>query len=109
MTRAGTRDRWIVRRPNPVFSPEYRALVGVLTAARQEGGLSQAALALRLGRAKSHISRIEQGQRRVDSLELVRIAYALRMAPEELFTRILDALREAGLPESATPLPRPSQ
>jgi transcriptional regulator with XRE-family HTH domain len=76
------------RRPNPVFSPEYRCLVAVLIDARCAAGLSQRSLAARLGRASSHITMIERGQRRVDSLELYLMAKALGADPVELFRRI---------------------
>lgn len=87
------------RRPNPVFSEEYRALVSVVLQARRDAGLSQSALAERLGKAKSHICMIERGQRRVDALELYRMAKCLDLAPTELFRRIeerLDRLAAAG-------------
>ena len=41
--------RRMPRRPNPVFSDEYGVVRDVLVAARREAGLSQRALAARLG------------------------------------------------------------
>ena len=86
-----------MRRPNPVFSDEYGVIREALIAARRQAGLSQAEVALRLGKAKSHVALIERGQRRVDSLELYRIARCLGAEPEALFARIsrrLDAMSE---------------
>lgn len=83
------------RRPNPVFSDEYRALAEVVIQARQEAGLSQRELAARLGKAASHVSMIERGQRRIDSLELLLIAEACGVSPAALFQRISDQVREA--------------
>lgn len=83
------------RRPNPVFSDEYRVLVGVIVEARSEAGLSQRGLAAKLGKSASHISMIEAGQRRVDALELYRLANCLDVDPAALVQRIsrrLDAL-----------------
>lgn len=88
-------NQFVQRRPNPVFSPEYRALIDVLTAARQAAGVSQRTLARRLGRSCSHVTRIEQGQRRVDTLELYRIAKALKLSPLALFGRIVSVLEAA--------------
>jgi transcriptional regulator with XRE-family HTH domain len=76
------------RRPNPVFSDEYRALLDVVRQARRQAGLSQRALAQRLGKAQSHIGMIERGQRRIDSLELYFMAKAVGVEPEALFEQI---------------------
>ena len=69
------------RQPNPVFSAEYRAMIEVIVEARRAAGLPQRALAERLGKAHSHVSMIERGQRRLDSLELYRIARCLGIRP----------------------------
>jgi len=76
------------RRPNPVFSDEYRAIREVLVEARRTAGLTQRDLARTLGREYSHIARIESGQRRVDALELYRIAKSMRLDPSDLYDRI---------------------
>jgi len=73
------------RRANPVYTPEYRAMVAVVVGHRRSAGLSQRDLAARLGRAASHIAQIESGQRRIDTLELVRIARCLEVDPVGLF------------------------
>jgi len=86
--------RFNSRRPNPVFSDEYRALVSVLTRARNSAGLSQRALAGRLGRSASHIQRIECGQRRVDLLEFCLMARALQAEPTTLLGEVLTAIGE---------------
>lgn len=48
-----------------------------MAAARTAGGFTQQQLADRLGIHRSALTRIEQGQRQVDALELVRLAEAL--------------------------------
>lgn len=86
------------RRPNPVFSDEYGVVRDVLVQARRDAGLSQRALAARLGKSGSHVAMIERGQRRVDLLEFCRIAASLGISPDALVARIaaqLDALRAA--------------
>ena len=84
------------RRPNPVFGDEYKVLRDVLVDARREAGLSQRALAARLGKAKSHIGMIERGQRRVDALELYHLALCLGRDPCDLFSAIALRLRARG-------------
>jgi ribosome-binding protein aMBF1 (putative translation factor) len=86
------------RRPNPVFSDEYEVVRAVLIGARREAGLSQRALAARLGKTGSHVAMIERGQRRVDLLEFCRIADSLGVSADALVNRIaerLGALKEA--------------
>lgn len=82
------------RRPNPVFSDEYRAIVQVLVQARREAGLTQRQLAARLGKATSHICMIETGQRRVDTLELYKMAHCFGVDPVRLYARISQQVDE---------------
>jgi ribosome-binding protein aMBF1 (putative translation factor) len=83
------------RRPNPVFSDEYAAVRQVLVTARMGAGVSQRGLAARLGKAQSHVCRIEQGERRVDLLEFYLIAKALGVNPTGLFSDIVRSLDAA--------------
>lgn len=86
------------RRPNPVFSDEYSVVREVLIEARHDAGLSQRALAARLGKTGSHVAMIERGQRRVDLLEFCRIADSLGISADVLVHRIagqLGALKAA--------------
>lgn len=80
------------RRPNPVFTPEYRVLVGKVIEARCRAGMSQRALAAELARSASHVARIECGQRRIDALELYFIAKALKIEPSDLYSAIATEL-----------------
>lgn len=73
------------RQPNPVFTDAYRRLREVLRDARQSAGISQRALAKRIGKSASHVSMIETGQRRVDVLEFHTIASSLGADPVQLF------------------------
>lgn len=70
---------------------QYEAVGEVLAAARKRSGLTQEELAERLAKPQSFISSYERGQRRVDVLELVAIADALRQDPAAVFTEILKA------------------
>jgi ribosome-binding protein aMBF1 (putative translation factor) len=80
------------RRPNPVFSDEYEVVRAVLIGARRDAGLSQRALAARLGKTGSHVAMIERGQRRVDLLEFCRIADSLGVSADALVQRISEQL-----------------
>lgn len=98
--------RGVARRPNPVFSDEYGVLREALVEARREAGLSQRALAARLGKAGSHVAMIERGQRRVDLLEFHLIAESLGFEPDALMRRMSRKLR--GLRAQATSAERGS-
>jgi len=72
-------------------NPEKHKVVGaVLTDFRKRAGLSQQELAARLGKPQSFVSAYEAGQRRVDVLELVRIAVGMDVASQEVFAEILN-------------------
>jgi len=67
--------------------PEYEALGSVIREAREALGLTQRALARQSGRTETSIHKIEAGTQRVDMVELLDIARALRVTLEELSSR----------------------
>ena len=97
------------RRPNPVFSDEYRALLEAVIETRRGAGLSQRDLAARIGKHPSHVGMIERGQRRIDALELYRMAKAFQVDPADLFDRIAKRVEAVQLaaarPASLVPSP----
>lgn len=84
------------RRPNPVFGPDYQQAREVLLRARRRAGLSQRELARALGKANSHVTRIERGQRRIDLLEFHEIARVLGVDPVSLFAELAAELSRLG-------------
>ena len=64
----------------------YRALIGQLVEARKAAGLSQDALADRLGRHQQFVSRYEIGERRLDVVEFIDIARTLDISLDILLT-----------------------
>ena len=58
-------------------TPKHRALIAAIVAARKRAGLTQRELALKMKRSNSFVWKIEAGERRVDSLELIEIGRAL--------------------------------
>jgi len=80
--------------PKTIFGGENRHLVEVLAQARQTSGLTQAQLAERVGKDQTFISIIERGQRRVDVLEFVALAKAMKADPVGLFADVLKRLPE---------------
>lgn len=66
----------------------------VIKAAREELGLTQRALARQADRTETSIHKIESGVQRVDMVELLDIAKALRISVAELAARFDRATQE---------------
>ena len=60
-----------------VHSPEYLAFCALMTQTRKKAGLTQQALAKRLGRPQSFVAKYEGGERRLDIIEFVTLARAM--------------------------------
>ena len=75
-----------------LHSDENKALVAVLVKARKAADISQTELADRLNKTQQFVSRIESGERRVDLLEFIMIARALKIEPRDLLSRVLRQL-----------------
>lgn len=75
---------------------ELRILGEVLVRARERAKLKQADVAARLGLPASYLSKIESGTRRLDVIELIRIAEAMGIDPAELVREVRRALSECG-------------
>jgi transcriptional regulator with XRE-family HTH domain len=74
------------------FTPEERHAVGrVVATSRLDAGLTQEALAGRLGWgiSRSRLGRIERSEIEASKAELLQIARALRLKPTRLFERIV--------------------
>jgi transcriptional regulator with XRE-family HTH domain len=57
-----------------LYSGRYRKLLSLLIEARKSGGLSQRTVADRLGRPQSFVSKYENGERRLDVIEFLRLS-----------------------------------
>ena len=66
-------------------SAEYTRLIEILVAARHDAGVRQQTLAKALGRPQSFIAKYEGGERRIDVVEFIAIARALKADPIKLF------------------------
>jgi len=74
-----------------IHSPQHQKLRELLAAARKKAGLTQAEVAQLLGRPQSFVAKYEGGERRLDVVELIEIARALKVDP----ARIVRAVAEA--------------
>jgi len=69
------------------------ALLGrVLVAARERAGLKQSDVAAKLGLPASYLSKIENGTRRLDVIELIRIAEAMEIDPAEIVSKLQEEM-----------------
>jgi len=57
-----------------IYTKEYKKAIERLKKARLEAGLKQVEVAKKLAKPQSYISKIEQGERRIDVAELKKIA-----------------------------------
>jgi transcriptional regulator with XRE-family HTH domain len=61
-----------------IYSTKYRTLVKRLQDARRDAGLTQTEVAKAIGRPQSFVSKCEIGERRLDVIELSRLASLYR-------------------------------
>lgn len=71
-----------------VGSSAYRAAIDAVIKARTFSGVSQRELARRLGKHPSFVNKIELMERRLDIVEFVAIARALKIEPAVLFSQM---------------------
>ena len=68
---------------------EHKVVGQVLSDIRKRAGVTQQELAQRLNKPQSFVSAYENGQRRIDLLEFMRITEALRVDPRKAFGEVL--------------------
>lgn len=88
-SRAGGQDRTSTKAK---LSEELVVLGRVIRDARERRGLKQMEVAARLDLPASYLSKIEKGTRRVDVIELIRIAEAIGTDPADLITEVRRAI-----------------
>ena len=88
-TRHGGADRISTKAK---LADELRILGEVLVRARERAKLKQSDVAARLGLPASYLSKVESGTRRLDVVELIRIAEAMGLDPAVLVREVADAL-----------------
>lgn len=71
------------------FTAEYRRLCKLLRDARDQAGLTQQAVAKRLNRPQSYVSKYESGERRLDVIEFLRVTKALKVAPDAILKTLV--------------------
>ncbi len=59
---------------NDVYTKEYKEIIGRLKLARAEANLSQQDVADKLKKPQSYVSKFESGERRLDVVEIKKLA-----------------------------------
>lgn len=74
-------------------SKQHEQLVELLTEARRSARLTQAQVATKLDRPQSFVAKYENGERRIDVVEFLAIAAALKADPVLILKRVATAAR----------------
>lgn len=90
-TKSGGADRVSTKTK---LAGELIILGRVLADARERHGFKQAELAEKLGLPASYLSKIENGTRRLDVIELIQIAEAMNADVAELIRDVERAIRQ---------------
>lgn len=71
-----------------VYSEEYQLVINALKNARKARGITQAQLAEALSKPQSFIAKVENGERRLDVVEFVRLARLVGVDVGEILLQI---------------------
>ena len=74
-----------------LYSKRHKALIRVLKEAREAAGLTQQAVADKLGKPQSFVAKYENGERRLDVVEFLWVTEALGVAANLLLDEIHEA------------------
>jgi transcriptional regulator with XRE-family HTH domain len=89
-------------------SSDHRLLLDVLRTARRNAGFTQQELARKLRKPQSFVAKYENGERRIDVVEFVAIAHALKVDPLALFQEFLEPPRAGDLKSARIASQRPA-
>ena len=79
-----------------VFTADYRVLVELLVETRKSAGVRQVDLAERLGTTQSYVSKVEQGDLRLDVIQLRAVCLALNTGLREFVFELEKRLARGG-------------
>ena len=78
------------------YSPRYKNFRALLRKIREEAGLTQAALALKLRKGQTFVSKSELGERRIDFIETLDFCACCGISVIEILQRLEHATLEPG-------------
>jgi len=71
-----------------VYTNKYSAIRSLLIAERNAAGLTQQALADKLGRPQSYVSKFELGERRLDVVEFLEVLHSIGVEPVSFLKKL---------------------
>ncbi len=71
-----------------LHTADYDYFRSLLIAARERSGLTQAQVAAKMRRPQSFVSKYENGERRLDVVEFVRVCVALGVSPQTIVANL---------------------
>lgn len=71
-----------------MFTPDYECLIELMAEIRKDKGVTQVDLATALGKPQSFVSKIENGERQLDLIEMVAVADALGIKPQTVIAML---------------------
>jgi ribosome-binding protein aMBF1 (putative translation factor) len=86
---------WIAGRPTvkkALYERRQAAFAELLKGARRDAGLTQTALAKKLRRPQSYVSKYERGDRRLDVIEFLEIARVIGFDPHDFLRKLVSKL-----------------
>ncbi|EEI7588282.1 helix-turn-helix transcriptional regulator [Salmonella enterica] len=72
-----------------IYSDEYQLVIKTLREARLVQGITQENLAQQLNRPQSFVAKFESGERRLDIVEFVHVAYLLSLDPTVVVKKLI--------------------
>ncbi|MBZ6078161.1 helix-turn-helix domain-containing protein [Microvirga puerhi] len=74
-----------------IYTQQHQRLCELLIEARKKAGLTQVEVAERLGKPQSFVAKYEGGERRLDVIEFLEVAEALKLEPSILIKRLVES------------------
>lgn len=71
-----------------IHSDKYRYLLTLLREAREAAGITQSQLSVQLGKPQSYVSKYENGERRLDVIEMLEVCKQINADPHAVIDRI---------------------
>lgn len=79
---------WRSKVKKALYERSYAAFTSLLKEERKKAGMTQAQLAKKLRRPQSYVSKYERGERRLDVIEFLEIARAIKFDPNEILQKL---------------------
>jgi len=71
-----------------IYSEDYQLIIKALRAGRLAKGMTQAQLAKALDKPQSFVAKVENGERRLDVVEFVRVCRLVSLDPASILSKL---------------------